>query len=104
MTVLAQQPLSLFFVIGLAGCAATRTPAPTADYDNTDLNGFTRYLQEHGVYVTEHGPANLRIPADASRRLVLDRRDVVDVYHFRNEEAAEGEALAFAALYPRDDV
>ena len=94
---------SLLVAVVLAGCATTNV-APSTDQEGVDLGWFTISLQDEGVFVTEEGPANLRFPAQTSRRLVLNNRDVVDVYLFRNEETARARAHEFAGLYFRTDV
>ncbi len=94
---------SLLVAVVLAGCATTNL-APSTDEEGVDLGWFTISLQDEGVFVTEEGSANLTFPALTSRRLVLNNRDVVDVYLFRNEETARDRAHAFAGLYPRTDV
>ncbi len=94
---------ALLLVAGLAGCATTNVATPT-DEDRADLGWFTISLQDEGVYVTEEGVADLSIQALSSRRLVLNNRDVVDVYLFRNQETARDQAHTFAGLYPRTDV
>ncbi len=94
---------ALLLVAGLAGCATTNVATPT-DEDRADLGWFTLSLQDEGVYVTEEGVADLSIQAQSSRRLVLNNRDVVDVYLFRNEETARARAHEFAGLYFRTDV
>ncbi len=91
---------SLLVAVVLAGCATTNLAPPT-DEEGVDLGWFTISLQDEGVFVTEEGLANLTFPAQTSRRLVLNNRDVVDVYLFRNEETARARAHEFAGLYFR---
>lgn len=100
--------LTLLTAITLAGCAATGANTDDIDFTDedavVDINWLTFHLQEEGVVISERGPVNLDVPADLSRRLFLNGRDVVDVYHFRNEAHAYAEAHEFAGFYPRSDV
>ena len=93
----------LVVLLLVGGCATTNVATPT-DEDRVDLGWLTHSLQDEGVFVTEEGIANLTVPAQTSRRLVLNDRDVVDVYLFRHEEVARDKAHTFAGLYPRTDV
>ena len=95
--------LALLLVVGLAGCATTHVATPT-DEERVDLGWFTHSLQDEGVFITEAGLATLSVPAQTSRRLVLNDRDVVDVYLFHDEDVARDKAYTFAGLYPRTDV
>ena len=93
----------LIALLLVGGCATTNVATPT-DEDRVDLGWLTQNLQDEGVYVTEQGLGNLSIPAQTSRRMVLNDRDVIDVFLFRNEETAQSRAYTFAGLYPRSDV
>ena len=93
----------LVVLLLVGGCATTNVATPT-DEDRVDLGWFMTSLQDEGVYVTEEGLGNLTFPAETSRRLILNNRDVVDVFVFRNEEMARSKAHTFAGFYSRSDV
>ncbi len=59
---------------------------------------------DRGVMVTEYGPIATRLPAETTNRFLLDGRDVIDVYVFRNEDVAHVEAKHLAGRFNRRDV
>lgn len=86
----------------LTGCAGTSKVADANE--PTDIRWLTNRLHDEGVFVVERGSANPAVAAARSSRLVLNQRDVLDVYEFGQPDRARVIATDFAALYPQNDV
>lgn len=91
--------------VTFSACATTRQNTSTEEEEQVPaVIWFTDGLQKKGVFVKEDGLPYLGIPADESQRLLLNGREVVDVFVFDDEDRAKNEAYQFAGLYPQNDV
>ena len=91
---------AIFVFIGCAG-----STEGTADQNQpADIGWLTASLQDEGVFVESRGTANPSIAADRSNRLVLDGREILDVYEFARGEQAMNSAIEFAGRNPGNDV
>jgi hypothetical protein len=86
----------------MSGCAGTSRVADANE--PTDIRWLTNRLQDEGVYVVERGSPNPTIASDKSSRLVLNQREVLDVYDFGKSDRAQTVATEFAAFNPQNDV
>jgi len=86
----------------LTGCAGTSKVADANE--PTDIRWLTNRLHDEGVFVVERGSPNPTIASDKSSRLVLNQREVLDVYEFGQPDRARIMATDFAAYNPQNDV
>jgi hypothetical protein len=95
--------LTLVAATVLTGCAGA-AKSVDSESTGTGITWLTRSLQDEGVFVKERGSASVFIPTSISARLILDGRDVLDVYEFRESRYAADEAYEFAERNPGADV
>jgi len=89
--------------VSLSACTSTNSSL-SSESESTDIRWLTDNLQKEGIFVSERGSADLNIPAATSSRLVLNSREILDVYGFEKRTAAEAKAYEFANRLPRQDV
>ena len=104
----------VLFQILVAGCASTGDVAENgkvADKEKisekeepADIRWLTSQLHDEGVFVVERGSPNPAISSDKSSRLILNQREVLDVFNFDSLERARIIATEFASHYPQNDV
>ncbi len=93
----------LTIVVGLSACSSTKNGLSN-ESTQTDIRWLTDNLQKKGVFISERGFADLNIPAATSARLILNSREILDVYGFERRTTAEAKAYEFANRLPRQDV
>jgi len=92
-----------FGSLGIAGCSSTQNGL-ASNSRKTDISWLTTELQNEGVFVRERGDARRFIPSTTSRRLILDGREILDVYEFSEYGYAADQAYQFAERNPEADV
>lgn len=97
---------TIILILAISGISACSTSKNVAEDDSKtrDIAWLTKSLQNEGVYITERGFPNLSIPSVASSRLVLNDRDILDVYRFDRIGEAMSNAYTIANMNPHRDV
>ena len=87
----------------LSACSSTRSSAVNEE-TAIDITWLTKTLQEAGVFVSERGSPDLAIPALSSSRILLDGREILDVFYFERRDKAQAIAYEMANMNPAQDV
>lgn len=98
---MAQILLFLGAMYLLTGCVGAQSVSNDSTFT---ISALEIALQDEGVFVMPRGSANLAIPADQSSRLVLDSREVLNVFEFESAQQARDQARSFAGAHPGNDV
>jgi len=98
---MAQVLLFLGAMYLLTGCVGAQSVSNESTFT---ISALETALQDEGVFVMPRGSANLGIPADQSSRLVLDSREVLNVFEFESARQAVDQARNFAGSHPGNDV